>query len=355
MENTIPQVNELLRTASESRASDLHLTVGLPPMMRIDGELARMSDIPILNTQNTDELLRQITTERQYDDFVKVGAVDFSHSIEGFGRYRVNAYRQRNATAIALRLIPSGIPSVEKLGLPSIISDLARKASGLILVTGVTGSGKSTTLAAMIGQINEEESLHILTLEDPIEFLHRHKKSMVNQREIGTDVPSFASGLRSALREDPDVILVGEMRDYDTTQIAVSAAETGHLVLATLHTPSAAQTIDRIIDIFPSHQQAQIRIQLASSLQGVIAQQLLPRIDMLGRIAAFEVMIATPAVRNLIREVKTHQLPSVIQTGMKWGMITMESSLKNLLQKGLISQQTYALYSTEASIMKIIE
>ncbi|MBT9156828.1 MAG: Twitching mobility protein [Firmicutes bacterium] len=267
----------------------------------------------------------------------------------------MNVYRQRNTVAIALRLIPAGIPDLRELNLPPIVSELARKPNGLILVTGPTGSGKSTTLAAMIGQINREEKLHILTLEDPIEFLHRHDQSMVNQREIGPDTPTFAAGLRAALREDPDVILVGEMRDYDTTQIAVSAAETGHLVLATLHTPSAWQTIDRIVDIFPPYQQAQIRIQLAASLQGVIAQQLLPRADGPGRVAAFEVMVSTPAVRNLIREGKTHQLPSILQTNARAGMVTMEASLKALLSSRIISDETYRLYSAESGILRILE
>jgi len=346
---------QLLRKALDLQASDLHLTVELPPMLRIDGDLLPMQDMPVLRGTDTTRLLDELLNDHQREELVKHGSVDFSHSLPGIGRFRVNAYRQRNAVAIALRIIPLGIPSMKALNLPPIISELARKPNGLILVTGPTGSGKSTTLAAMIGQINEEEKLHILTLEDPIEFLHRHGKSMVNQREIGPDTPSFATGLRAALREDPDVILVGEMRDYDTTQIAVSAAETGHLVLATLHTPSASQTIDRIIDIFPPYQQPQIRIQLAASLQGVVAQQLLPRADGPGRVAAFEILIATPAVRNLIREGKTHQLPSIIQTNAKVGMVTMESSLKALLSAQIISQETYRLFSTESSILKILE
>lgn len=348
-------IDLLLKNAAERRASDLHFTVELPPMIRVDGELLRMPEMPVLKSHDTLRLLDEILNERQKEEFSKNGSVDFSHSLPGIGRFRVNAYRQRNTVAVALRLIPMGIPSIEALNLPPIISELARKPNGLILVTGPTGSGKSTTLAAMIGQINQEERLHILTLEDPIEFLHRHGQSMVNQREIGPDTPSFASGLRAALREDPDVILVGEMRDYDTTQIAVSAAETGHLVLASLHTPSASQTIDRIIDIFPPHQQAQIRIQLAASLQGVVAQQLLLRADGPGRVAAFEIMVTTPAVRNLIREGKTHQLPSIIQTNAKAGMVTMESSLKALLQQGIISSETYKLYSVESSILKILD
>ncbi len=355
MESLALSVDELLRQAAALRASDLHITVELPPMVRIDGELTRMPGLPTLKPDDTTRIMHELLTEQQRTEFSSCGSVDFSLSRPGIGRFRVNAYRQRNAIALALRLIPAGIPDIRELNLPPIISELARKPSGLILVTGPTGSGKSTTLAAMIGQINREEKLHILTLEDPIEFLHRHGQSMVNQREIGPDTPTFAAGLRAALREDPDVILVGEMRDYDTTQIAVSAAETGHLVLATLHTPSAWQTIDRIVDIFPPYQQAQIRIQLASSLQGVIAQQLLPRADGPGRVAAFEIMVSTPAVRNLIREGKTHQLPSILQTNARAGMVTMETSLKTLLQNRIISDETYRLFSAESGIMRILE
>ena len=355
MEARVVAVDELLRQAASLCASDLHITVELPPMVRVDGELRRMPDLATLKPDDTTRILHELLTEQQRAEFLSHGSVDFSLSLPGVGRFRVNAYRQRNAVALAFRLIPAGIPDIRELNLPPIISELARKPSGLILVTGPTGSGKSTTLAAMIGQINREEKLHILTLEDPIEFLHRHDRSMVNQREIGPDAPTFAAGLRAALREDPDVILVGEMRDYDTTQIAVSAAETGHLVLATLHTPSAWQTIDRIVDIFPPYQQAQIRIQLASSLQGVVAQQLLPRADGPGRVAAFEIMVSTPAVRNLIREGKTHQLPSILQTNARAGMMTMEASLKTLLASRVISDETYRLYSAESGILRILE
>ena len=355
MINEPVSIDTLLRRATELDASDLHLTVELAPTIRKDGALVPLSDYPVLKPTDTARFLEELLDKTQVDDFKRTGNVDFSRSLPGVGRFRVNAYRQRNATAIALRLIPMGIPDIKALGLPRIISELARKHSGIIIVTGATGSGKSTTLAAMIGQMNNEESQHILTLEDPIEFLHRHGKCMINQREIGPDTPSFALGLRAALREDPDVILVGEMRDYDTTQIAISAAETGHLVLTTLHTPSASQTIDRIIDIFPPHQQPQIRIQLAASLQGVVAQKLLPRADGPGRVAAFEILIATPAVRNLIREGKTHQLPSIIQTNARLGMVTMEMSLKTLLQQGIISKDTYEVYSTESSLLKILD
>lgn len=348
-------IDSLLREAAAYAASDLHLTVELPPMIRKYGELLPLPNYPKLKPEDTVRLLNELLNERQLADFAQYGSADLSRSIPGLSRFRVNAYKQRNTVAIAMRLIPMGVPKMADLGLPTAVSGLARKMAGLVIVTGATGSGKSTTLAAMINQMNEESARHILTLEDPIEFLHRHNQCMINQREIGADIDSFAAGLRAALREDPDVILVGEMRDLETTQIAISAAETGHLVLTTLHTPSASQTIDRIIDIFPPHQQAQIRIQLSASLQGVIAQQLLPRADQAGRVGAFEILVATPAVRNLIREGKTHQLPSVIQTGAKAGMVTMDASLKQLLQDKIIDQQTYEVYSTESKLMKILE
>ena len=345
----------LFSAATELGASDLHLTVELPPMVRKDGQLIPLENYEKLRPDDTRRLLSELLSPSQLEDFDRTGNIDFSRSMPGQSRFRVNAYKQRNAVAIAMRLIPMGVPKLKDLGLPDVVSDLARRHSGLIIVTGPTGSGKSTTLAAMVNQMNEEETQHILTLEDPIEFLHRHNKCMVNQREIGTDTTSFATGLRAALREDPDVILVGEMRDYETTQIAISAAETGHLVLTTLHTPSASQTIDRIIDIFPPHQQSQIRIQLAASLQGVVAQQLLPRLDGKGRVAAYEILIATPAVRNLIREGKTHQLQSVIQTGAKVGMTSMEASLKQLVQKNIIDREAYETYSGESRIIKVLE
>lgn len=329
------------------RASDLHLTVGLPPMVRVNGDLARLPGLAALMPADTEALAGQLLTPRQLEVFGQSGNIDFSRGLAGAGRFRINVYRQRSSVALAIRLIPVGVPGLAELGVPAVVMDMARKPHGLILVTGPTGSGKSSTQAAMIGQLNRERALHIITLEDPIEYLHQHGTCMINQREVGDDTASFATGLRSALREDPDVILVGEMRDLETTQIAISAAETGHLVLATLHTPSAPQTVDRIIDIFPPHQQAQVRVQLASSLQGVIAQRLLPRPDGRGRVAAFEILVATPAVRNLIREGKTHQLPSTIQTGGRAGMVTLEGSLKNLLKQGLIDQAVYELYSPE--------
>ncbi len=329
-------MNQLLVQAVNSRASDLHITVGAPPIFRIDGQLVTTKH-QLLNAKSTERLFKDITTLEQQQYFNEHGEIDFSFAVPGLSRFRVNAFCQRGSVAIAIRVIDEDIPTLEKLGYPSVIKTLASQARGLVLVTGPTGSGKSTTLAAMINRINQERFCHILTLEDPIEFLHKHNKSIVNQREINTDTKSFTVALRSALREDPDVILVGEMRDSETIATAITAAETGHLVFATLHTGSTAQTIDRIVDAFPSYQQQQIRIQLSVTLQGIIAQQLLSRMDQIGRVAALEILIATPAVRNLIREGKTHQLTSVIQTGAKFGMQEMDRALQDLYCRGIIS------------------
>lgn len=329
---------DLLRQAMALDASDLHLTVEVPPVVRVHGALRPLAGPP-LTPRQTQDLLFSILSDGQRRRFEEAGEIDFSYSVHGVGRFRVNGYRQRGTIGVAIRLIPAEVRSFEDLGLPPILADLARRPKGLILVTGPTGSGKSTTLAAMIDLLNSEQALHILTLEDPIEYLHRHKRSIVNQREVGTDTASFAVGLRAALREDPDVILVGEMRDPETMATALTAAETGHLVLATLHTVDAAQTVDRIIDSFPPHQQAQIRIQLAGTLVGIAAQLLLPRADGTGRVLAMEILVATPAVKNLIREEKTHQIPSAIQTGARHGMRSMEASLRDLYQRGLIRQE----------------
>jgi len=332
------KIEELLQEAVARRASDLHLTVGVPPIIRVHGSLDRMN-FPTLKPDDTRQLLESMTTDERRRQFQETGEVDFSHAIFGLSRFRVNAFRQRGAIAIAIRVISEKVPSLDELGLPDIIKTFSRKPRGLVLVTGPTGSGKSTTMAAMIDLINDERSCNILTLEDPIEYLHRHRNSLVNQREVGTDTQSFANGLRAALREDPDVILVGEMRDMETIAIAVRAAETGHLVLATLHTGDAAQTVDRIIDVFPPHQQQQIRVQLSLTLQGIVAQQLLPRMNGSGRVAAVEVLVATPAARNLIREGKSHQLLSVIQTGAKSGMQSMDAALRDLCRSGIISDE----------------
>lgn len=329
-------MEQLLYQAVQSNASDLHITVGVPPIFRVNGKLVR-TDHKLLTVQDTEELFLAITTPEQQVHFKNHGEIDFSFAITGLSRFRANAFRQRGSIAMVIRVVNENVPTLEELGHPSVLKNLASQPRGLVLVTGPTGSGKSTTLAAMINLINKERSCHILTLEDPIEYLHRHNKSIVNQREIHSDTESFTIALRAALREDPDVILVGEMRDPETIATAITAAETGHLVFATLHTGSAAQTIDRIIDAFPSHQQQQIRIQLSVTLQGIIAQQLLPRIDQTGRVAALEILIATPAIRNIIREGKTHQLTSVIQTGAKFGMQPMDIALRDLYRRGVVS------------------
>ena len=327
-----------MREAVERRASDIHLTVGVPPTLRINGALVRLN-LPPLGPADTLRLFESIAPEERQTFFRQNGEVDFSHTIHGLSRFRVNAFRQRGSVAIAVRLIPEQVPTLEQLELPEVVANLARKPRGLILVTGPTGSGKSTTMAAMINLINEEQSCNIITLEDPIEYLHRHKKSLINQREVNADTRSFANGLRAALREDPDVILVGEMRDMDTISIAVRAAETGHLVLATLHTSDASQTIDRIIDVFPPYQQQQIRTQLSLTLQGIISQQLLPRQSGTGRVVAVEILVATPAVRNLVREGKSHQLLTVIQTGAKAGMQSMDAALRDLCRAGVVADE----------------
>lgn len=331
-------INDIVNLGTERKASDIHLTVGIPPIFRIYGDLIRIGDVS-LTPPDTEDLTRQVLTEDQFKRLEEKGELDFSYSNPGVGRYRVNAYKQRGSYGMALRIIPMEIPTMDALGLPPIVSDLARLPRGLILVTGPTGSGKSTTLASVIDQINNERNCHILTLEDPLEYLHKHKKAIVNQREIGSDSLNFGNALRGALRQDPDVILVGEMRDLETISIAITAAETGHLVLSTLHTLGAAKTIDRIIDVFPPHQQQQVRIQLSSVMQAVISQQLLPKSNDDGRVAAFEVMIATPAIRNLIREDKVHQIETSIQTGAKFGMQTMDNSLVNLYKKRLIKRE----------------
>lgn len=331
-------MQKLLHEAVENGASDLHLTVGVPPVFRIHGQLVRTGH-PRLTVKDTEELFNKITTPEQHLQFQERGESDFSFAIYGLSRFRVNAFRQRGSIAIVIRVVTETIPTLEELGHPQIFRTLACQPRGLVLVTGPTGSGKSTTLAAMINLINSERACHILTLEDPVEYLHRHNRSIVNQREVHSDTKSFSIALRSALREDPDVILVGEMRDAETIATAITAAETGHLVFATLHTGSAAQTIDRIIDSFPAYQQQQIRIQLSVTLQGIVAQQLLPRIDQKGRVAALEVLVATPAVRNIIREGKTPQLASVIQTGAKFGMLPMDVALRDLYRRGIISYE----------------
>ncbi|HHZ02002.1 MAG TPA: type IV pilus twitching motility protein PilT [Tissierellia bacterium] len=329
---------ELLTIGIERNASDIHLTVGIPPTYRIDGELVSLIERK-LTPEDTLHLIKQALNENRLRKLTEIGEIDFSYSIPSVGRFRVNAFRQRGSYAMVLRIIPLGIPTMAELGLPPVVGELTKLRRGLILVTGPTGSGKTTTLASFINKINSERRCHIVTLEEPIEYLHRHKKSIVNQREVGSDTITFASGLRGALREDPDVILVGEMRDLETISTALTAAETGHLVLSTLHTNGAAKTMDRIIDVFPPFQQQQIRVQLASVIEAVISQQLVLRASGRGRVGAFEVMLATPAIRNLIREGKIHQIETSIQTGAALGMHTMDTSLINLYRRGLITKE----------------
>lgn len=327
---------QLLRQAYERRASDIHITVQSPAMFRIHGEMTPAGSEPLTPLQ-TMELAKQLMTGEQYETFLERGDMDFSYGIPDVSRFRINAYKQKGNVSLTIRLIPQRIPAFEALGLPAIAQEFANRPQGLLLVTGPTGSGKSTTLAAIIDYINRTRSEHIITLEDPIEFVHEHKKCIVNQREIGIDTASFGTGLRAALRQDPDVILVGEMRDLETISTAITAAETGHLVFGTLHTADAPQTIDRVIDVFPPEAQQQIRVQLAAVLLGVMAQRLLPTADGSGRVAAIEVLVNTPAVANLIRSEKVHQIRSVMQTGKAQGMQTMEMSLRELLQKGQIT------------------
>lgn len=331
-------IEEILTAAKEAGASDVHLTVGIPPKMRVNGNLVTM-DFPKMLPADTLDVILSIMTESQRDRFEEKGEYDMSFSIPNVARYRVNAFKQRGSAALAFRVVGTEIPAPEKLGVPDSVIDLYQRKRGLILVTGPTGSGKSTTLAAIIDKVNNNRDAHIITLEDPIEYLHQHKMSMVNQREIGLDSENYANALRAALREDPDVILVGEMRDFETISVAITAAETGHLVLSTLHTIGAASTVDRVIDVFPPHQQQQIRVQLSNVLEAVISQQLIPTSDGRGRCAAFEVMHANHAVRNLIREGKSHQLMSVIQTNRKIGMITMDDAILQLYYDGKIDRE----------------
>lgn len=331
-------IDDLLKLVVEKGGSDLHLTVNSPPMIRIHGKLWP-TDLPPLQPKDTRRLLYQILSNDQREKFERDMELDTSYEIPNLSRFRCNVFVNRLGIGAVFRVIPARIKTLEELKMPPVLVELTRRTKGLILVTGPTGSGKSTTLAAMIDQINNERQDHIITIEDPIEFVHQHKKCIINQREVGSNTKSFANALRAALREDPDVILVGEMRDYETISLAVTAAETGHLVFATLHTPSASQSVDRIIDVFPAHQQEQIRVQLADALQAVIAQQLIPTIDGMGRVCAIEILINTPAVANLIRENKTFQIPSIMQTSKQIGMQTMDQSLMDLVKSRKISPE----------------
>lgn len=348
------EFSEMIQMVMANKASDLHLAVGAPPVMRVSGELRPMGP-ERLTPQDTREILYGILTQDNRRRLETELELDFSYHMPGLARFRVNAYHQRGVLGAALRVVPTEIRSLSELRIPSTVNEWSTLPRGLILVTGATGSGKSTTLAGLIDLINETRSVHIMTIEDPIEFLHRHKRSLINQRELGGDTQSFANALRSALRQDPDVILLGEMRDLETIQIALTAAETGHLVLGTLHTADAPQTIDRVIDVFPSEQQDQVRVMLANSLQGVMCQQLLPSQEG-GRVVACEVMIATPAVRNLIREGKTHQIYSMLQTGAQHGMQAMNSALADLVRQGKIRRDlALERSSTPNELQRLLE
>jgi len=329
---------DVLLEVMERNASDLHLTAGSPPMIRHHGRLHALDYEP-LTPQTTREVVYSILTNDQRQKLETDWQIDLAYSIPGKARFRVNAYFQRASISAALRLIPREMPKLGSLGLPPVLEEFTKKPRGFVLVTGPTGSGKSTSLAAMLDLINDTRHEHILTIEDPIEFLHMHKKCIVNQRELGADAQSFGLGLKAALRQDPDVILVGEMRDLETISTALTAAETGHLVFATLHTQDTAQTVDRVVDVFPPEQQQQVRVQLSVALQGIVTQQLLPTADGLGRCCATEVLVPTPAVRNLIREGKTHQIYSALQTGGQFGMQTMDASLAQLVRQHKITRE----------------
>ena len=332
-------------------ASDLHLTAGSPPMVRERGKL-RALDFPRLMSDDTRHMIYSILTRDQRNRLETDWQIDFSYSAPQRARFRVNAYFQRASLGAAFRLIPNQMPVLEDLGMPHVLVDFTDKPRGLVLVTGPTGSGKSTTLAAMLDRINDTRQEHIMTVEDPIEFLHRHKRCIVNQREVGGDAHTFADALKAALRQDPDIILVGEMRDIETMSTALTAAETGHLVFATLHTQDTPQTVDRIVDSFPPAQQHQVRTQLSVSLQGIVTQQLLPTVDGTGRVAAAEVLVMTPAVRNLIREGKTHQIYSAVQTGGSHGMKTMDAALAELLRAGKITRELAESRATSADELR---
>jgi twitching motility protein PilT len=332
-------VAELLERVLELGASDLHLTAGARPTVRVHGSLGQLDDFPVLTPNETQAMIYSILTQRQRERLEAELELDCPHALPGKARFRLNVYYQRDAIGAAFRLIPQEIRPLEELGIPPRVADMARLPRGFVLVTGPTGSGKSTTLASLVDLANRERSDHIMTVEDPIEFLHKHKRCLVNQREVGEDTRSFADALKHVLRQDPDIILVGEMRDLETISIALTAAETGHLVFATLHTQDAPQTIDRIIDVFPTNQQAQVRVMLAGALQGVVCQQLLPTADGAGRVAACEVMVATPAIRNLIRDGKTFQIYSAMQAGGRFGMQTMDQSLADLVRRGRVTYE----------------
>ncbi|MDP4550465.1 type IV pilus twitching motility protein PilT [Alkalihalobacillus macyae] len=337
------QIEKLLKAAFQLGASDLHLTVGVPPIVRLNGDLKRYGNEP-LTPEITEQMAKVVIPKEMWETFGERGDLDFSYSLPGVSRFRMNAYYQRSCISLAIRIVPTHIPSMEDLHIPPIMKKLALKPQGLILVTGPTGSGKSTTLASTINYLNHLVQKHVITLEDPIEYLHKHRSCIIDQREIGADAKNFGHGLRAALRQDPDVILVGELRDLETIQTAVTAAETGHLVLGTLHTSNAAATIDRIIDVFPPSQQSQIRVQLASVLVGILSQRLFPTPDRKSRKPAFEVLVNNSAVANLIRDGKVYQIPNVLQTSRALGMVALESSIKQLLSESAILKEAAEPY-----------
>jgi twitching motility protein PilT len=332
-------IPELLQALLDTQGSDLHLTAGVPPVVRVHGDLERLDQFPVLTPRALQGMIYAILPQKMREKFEQELELDMSYALPGKARFRVNVYFQRDSVGAAFRLIPYEIKSIQDLALPGVVADLARFQRGFVVVTGPTGSGKSTTLAAMVDVVNKERAGHIMTVEDPIEFLHTHQRCIVNQREVGADTHGFSAALKHVLRQDPDVILVGEMRDLETISTAITAAETGHLVFATLHTQDAPQTIDRIIDVFPPHQQQQVRVQLATTLQGVVTQQLVQTVDGKGRAAACEVLVTTPAIRSLIREGKVHQIYSAMQAGGRFGMQTMDMHLSQLVKAGKITQQ----------------
>lgn len=340
------KINAILKAAVEYKASDVHITVGVPPIMRINGELKRYGTEKLLPA-DTEKIAKAVIPEEKWHVFKEKGELDFSYGAPGISRFRVNAFHQRKSISLAFRTVSTKTPTIEELDLPEIIKKLVESPHGLILVTGPTGSGKSTTLASMIDYMNRTMRKHIITLEDPIEYLHKHGNSIIDQREVGYDTMTFASGLKAALRQDPDVILLGEMRDLETISTAITAAETGHLVLGTLHTSSAPTTINRIIDVFPSGQQPQVRTQLASVLVGIISQRLFPTADQKGRRAATEILVNNPAIANLIRNEKVHQIQSTLQTSKAQGMHTLEMSIRELIERGVIEKEAAVQYLHE--------